>query len=90
MKKEFPAINCSTRSSRIGLGDYFVSSLRSDIERLRIAGGTYRIVFQDFHRLICHTFPFAVYYTHGADHVIVWAVIDRRRDPSWIRERLTK
>ena len=29
------------------LGDYFVSSLRSDIERLRIAGGTHRVVFRD-------------------------------------------
>lgn len=77
-------------AQQIGLGDYFVSSLRSDIERLRIAGGSHRIVFEDYHRLICKAFPFAVYYTHDADQAIVWAVIDQRRDPTWIREHLTK
>lgn len=77
-------------AQQIGLGDYFVSSLRSDIERLRIAGGSHRIVFEDYHRLICKVFPFAVYYTHDFEHVIVWAVIDQRRDPAWIREHLTK
>ncbi len=77
-------------AQQTGLGDYFVSSLRSDIERLRIAGGAHRIVFEDYHRLICRVFPFAVYYTHDADQVIVWAVIDQRRDPNWIREHLTE
>tara|TARA_R110002096_G_scaffold112163_4_gene244463 strand:- start:631 stop:930 length:300 start_codon:yes stop_codon:yes gene_type:complete len=71
-----------------GLGDYFVSSLRSDIERLKIAGGAHRIVYCDYHRLICHTFPFAVYYTCESDSVIIWAVIDQRRDPEWIRKHL--
>ena len=77
-------------AQQIGLGDYFVSSLRSDIERLKIAGGTHRIVFEDYYRLICSVFPFAVYYTHSDDRVIVWAVIDQRRDPTWIREHLSK
>ncbi|MEM9281851.1 MAG: type II toxin-antitoxin system RelE/ParE family toxin [Verrucomicrobiota bacterium] len=77
-------------AQQIGLGDYFVSSLRSDIERLRIAGGTHRVVFQDFYRLICNIFPFAVYYTHEAEQVIVWAIIDQRRDPVWIRDQLSQ
>ena len=77
-------------AQQFGLGDYFVSSLRSDIERLRIAGGTHRVVFQDFHRLICSIFPFAVYYTHEAAQVIVWAVIDQRHDPNWIRDHLSQ
>jgi plasmid stabilization system protein ParE len=72
------------------LGDYFVSSLRSDIERLKIAGGTHRIVFEDYHRMICNVFPYAVYYTHDGDLVIVWSVIDQRRNASWIREHLSK
>lgn len=77
-------------AQQIGLGDYFVSSLRSEIERLRIAGGAHRIVFEDYHRLICKVFPFAVYDTHDTDQVSVWAVIDQRRDPARIREHLTK
>ena len=30
-------------AQQIGPGDYFVSTLRSDIERLRIAGGSHRV-----------------------------------------------
>ena len=74
-------------AQEIGLGDYFVSSLRSNIERLKIAGGTHRIVYLDYHRLVCEFFPYAVYYTHDFDTIIVWAVVDQRRDPNWIRER---
>ena len=77
-------------AQQTGLGDYFVSSLRSDIERLRIAGGTHRVVFRDYHRLVCLTFPFAVYYTHDSNAVTIWAVIDQRRNPEWIRKRLTE
>lgn len=77
-------------TQQIGLGDYFVSAIRSDIERLRIAAGSHRIIFEDYHRLICKVFPFAVYDTHDTNQVIVWAVIDQRRDPKWIRERFGK
>jgi hypothetical protein len=28
-----------------GLGDYFISSLKSDIEELKISGGVHRIVY---------------------------------------------
>jgi plasmid stabilization system protein ParE len=31
-----------------GIGDYFVASLRSVIERLRIAAGSHRIVHSDY------------------------------------------
>ncbi|MDF1658194.1 MAG: hypothetical protein P1U58_11325 [Verrucomicrobiales bacterium] len=75
-------------TQQTGLGDYFVSSLRSDIERLKIAGGTHRIVFKDYHRLVCSTFPFAVYYTCEGDQLTVWAVFDQRRNPASITERL--
>jgi hypothetical protein len=73
-----------------GLGDYFVSSIRSDIERLRIAAGSHRIVYQDYHHLVSRVFPFGIFYTFAGGTAIIWAVVDLRRDPNWIRQRLTE
>jgi hypothetical protein len=39
-------------------------------------------------RLLSRRFPFAVFYTFQNDTVFVQAVLDCRRDPAWIRERL--
>jgi plasmid stabilization system protein ParE len=59
-----------------GLGDYFASSLRADIECLRVAGGTHRRVHRDYHRLVSRGFPYGVFYTDLEGIVTVWAVID--------------
>jgi len=70
-----------------GLGSYFLDSLYSDIDSLAYFGGIHPLVF-GFHRQLSKRFPFAVYYRIIADVVVVFAVIDCRRDPTWIRERL--
>ena len=70
------------------LGDYFVSSLRADIESLRVHAGAHRVVHRDYHRLISKVFPYGVFYTKEENNVVVWAVVDLRRDPDWIRRRL--
>jgi len=44
-----------------GVGSYFLESLSSDIESLRLFAGIHRRVF-DFHRLLSKRFPYAVYY----------------------------
>jgi hypothetical protein len=71
-----------------GLGEYFSTCLRSDIEGLKITGGIHRCVYRDYHRLLSRVFPFAIYYTFGDATIIVWAVIDCRRSPEWIRAHL--
>lgn len=71
-----------------GLGDYFSSCLRADIDGLKISGGIHRRVYRDYHRLLSKTFPYAVFYTIDGDTVTVWAVVDCRRDPNWIRRHL--
>ena len=73
-----------------GLGDYFTSCLRADIESLRLYAGIHRTVYQDYHRLLSRVFPFGVFYTVEHDAVMIWAVLDLRRDPSWIKARLTQ
>lgn len=71
-----------------GLGDYFTSCLRADIEGLRITGGIHRIVHADYHRLLSRVFPYGIFYTKEGDAVTVWVVLDLRRDPEWIARRL--
>jgi len=71
-----------------GLGDYFAACLRADIEGLRISAGVHRVVHYDYHRLLSKVFPYGIFYTVEHDCAVVWAVIDLRRDPAWIRERL--
>ncbi len=73
-----------------GLGDYFASTLRSDIEGLRITAGIHRRNYRDYHRLLSRVFPYAIYYTFAENEVVVWAIIDCRRDPEWIQSHLDK
>ena len=73
-----------------GLGDYFISCLRADIDGLKISGGIHRCVHSDYRRLLSRVFPYAVFYTFEFNTATVWAVIDCRRDTDWIRTHLDK
>ena len=65
-------------SQEQGLGDYFLSSVRADIEGLRISGGSHRVIYHDYHRMLCRTIPFAVFYVEEDCAVTVYAVVDCR------------
>ena len=71
-----------------GLGNYFLDSLFSDIDSLQFYAGIHGVHF-GFHRLLAKRFPFAVYYRIEDDTARVYAVLDCRRKPAWIRKRLT-
>jgi hypothetical protein len=73
-----------------GLGDYFLTHLFSDIERLRICGGIHPISYHHYHRALSKRFPFAIYYTLEHGTVKVRSIIDCRRRPSWIQSHLKK
>jgi hypothetical protein len=70
-----------------GLGAYFLESLFSDIDSLRIYAGVHAKEFR-FHRLLSKRFPYAVYYSVKHEAALVSAVLDCRRDPRWIRGQL--
>jgi hypothetical protein len=72
-----------------GLGTYFLESLFSDIDSLRIYAGVHRRVF-GYHRLLSKRFTFAVYYSTESATAYVRAVLDCRRDPGWVRRRLAQ
>ena len=77
-------------AQQAGLGDYFATCLRADIEGLRVYAGIHRAVYRDYHRLLSRVFPYGIFYTLEGDTAVVWAVIDLRRDPDWIRRRLSE
>lgn len=73
----------------LGLGDYFVDSVMADIDSLHLYAGIHPVFFGK-HRLLCKTFPYGIYYTRIDDVVRVYAVLDQRRNPAWIRARLDR
>jgi len=70
-----------------GLGDYFIDSIFSDIESLQLYAGIHTLYF-GYHRLLAKRFPFAIYYRLKKEIVRVYAVLDCRRNPAGIRDRL--
>jgi hypothetical protein len=71
-----------------GLGNYFLINIYTDIESLKLFGGIHRQAYRGFHRALSKRFPFAIFYTVEDDTVKVRAVIDCRKNPSWIRGHL--
>jgi len=65
-----------------------LDSLTSDIESLKIYAEIHSIHFGRYYRLLSKRFPFAVYYRIEEDDIKIYAVLDCRRDPAWIRKRL--
>ncbi len=72
----------------LGVGTYFLETLYSDIESLRLYAGIHRQVY-GYHRLLSRRFPYAVYYDICADEIRIWRVLDCRRAPNWIQRQLT-
>lgn len=72
-----------------GLGSYFLDSIYSDIDSLHLYAGIHIVHFGKYHRLLSKRFPYGIYYRIEENAVLVRAVLDLRRDPKWIKRRLT-
>lgn len=70
------------------IGQYFLDSLYSDLESLSITAGTHLTVYKTYFRMLSKRFPFAIYYTINNKTINVIAVLDCRRKPAWIRNKL--
>jgi len=70
-----------------GVGSYFFDSLCTEIDSLILYAGIHRRIF-GYHRQICRRFPYAIYYTIEEDVILIWRVLDLRRDPTWISDQL--
>jgi hypothetical protein len=76
-------------SCATGVGDYFLDSLLSDLNSLVLFAGIHPVYFQ-FHRMLSRRFPFAIYYELEDEVAYVYAILDLRRDPLWIAQRLSE
>jgi len=74
-----------TRNS--GLGTYFLNSLFADIDSLTIYAGIH-LFFNGYQRMHSQRFPFSIYYLIQKEEVRVYAVLDARRRPSFIKRTL--
>jgi len=73
-----------------GLGSYFLESLYADIDSLRIYAGVHEVHFQKYYRALSKRFPYSIYYTISDDEVVeIHAVICCRRNPQWIKNKLS-
>ena len=59
----------------------------TDMESLHLFAGIHSQHF-DYHRLLAKRFPFAIYYRVQGEVVRIYAILDCRRDPVWLRSRL--
>lgn len=72
-----------------GLGSYFLDTLYSDIDSLHLYAGIHSVHFGKF-RLLSSRFPFAVYYDIAGDVILIRAILDLRRDPAGIEQKLRR
>lgn len=70
-----------------GLGQYFLDSISSDIESLHIYCGIH-IKIRNYHRLLSKRFPYAIYYKYSENTIYIYAVLDCRRNPEKLGQRL--
>ena len=71
-----------------GVSAYFLDCIFSDIDSLILFAEIHQVVY-GYHRSLYKRFPFAIYYDIEGEQIRVNAVLDCRRNPSWIRKRLT-
>lgn len=76
-------------SKRDGLGRYFLNHLFADLQSLESQGGIHERAY-GLHRKLAERFPFAIYYRIDESTVDVVAILDCRRDPDMIAQRLGK
>jgi len=71
-----------------GVGIYFLESLYSDIDSLKLFAGVHPLYFGNYHRMLSKRFPFAIYYRIETGEIRIYSILDCRRDPAWIKNKL--
>ncbi len=72
-----------------GVGDYFVESILSDLDSLVLYAGIHSVHW-GYYQMMGKRFPFAIYYELEGDTAYVYAILDMRSDPVWIRAELER
>ena len=70
-----------------GIGHYFSDTIYGDIRSLMNFAGIHPIRY-GYYMMLVRRFPYVIYYEKEDALVTVVAVLDCRRDPEWISNRL--
>jgi len=62
-----------------GLGESFADEFSRITELI--------LEYPEIRKLLLRRFPFAIYYSHEAEHVLIVAVAHQRRDPDYWKSR---
>ena len=74
-------------SQRLGLGDEFLVSLHDAIDRIRQRPEAHPRFNERFQCSLLNRFPYGVFFTVEAGHIIVFGVLHGRRDRSILDDR---
>jgi hypothetical protein len=75
-------------SQEAGIGEYFLDSLFSDVDSLKLYAGIHRMVAGYF-RMLSKRFPYFIYYKINEENeVVVYRILDCRRDPKTPKREL--
>ncbi|MBN1499954.1 MAG: type II toxin-antitoxin system RelE/ParE family toxin [Spirochaetes bacterium] len=66
-----------------GIGEYFFKTIFNEIDSLLQNHGIHPIFF-GFHRMLSKKFPFAVYYKNEKEFIIIYRILDMRKNPKKI------
>ncbi|MBF0241157.1 MAG: type II toxin-antitoxin system RelE/ParE family toxin [Desulfamplus sp.] len=86
-KADIEAAKAFYGSKEIGIGDYFIDCILSDLESLSFFAGIH-IKEHGYFRMLSKKFPFAIYYEVTDTLAIVVAILDMRRNPTWLNVQL--
>lgn len=79
---------CFYERQQEGVGSYFLNSIYSDIESLKLYAGAHPVFFGEYYRALSKRFPFAIYYRQSKNVIFVEAIFDYRQDPQKIEKKL--
>jgi hypothetical protein len=71
-----------------GLGHYFLDTIYAEIDKLESTAGIHPMYEPPFFQMLSDRFPFTIYYRMEGVECFIEAIVDQRRDPEWISERL--
>ncbi len=73
----------------VEVGNHFRDSILADLQALSVLGGVHAKRF-GYHCMSAKRFPYAIYYMTDDTTVSVVGILDERRDPAWIQQRLNR
>ena len=76
-------------SQATDLGKYFRDAINADMRALLGSAGVHRVV-HGLHHCPSKRFPFAIFYRVEGEVVLIYAVLDSRRDPGKLEHILSE